>query len=215
MDESSRHRDRFPHRGGAQSRDLVGLRRTGSRGSLHGHSTSAGLRTAGSSALARAHAVRRVPQPRILIMGTLFRGRDASVAGPRALRSMRYALVVLPLAVVTFACDDLTNLEQENPSQILANDAYIPRNATLLVNGAIGDFECALFRYTAAAALLGDELVNAFANTANDNYDRRSHPLTGAYAGGCGAHQQPGVYTSLSVARASADTVVARLEEWT
>ena len=44
------------------------------------------------------------------------------------------ALAMLPLAVVMFACDDLTNLEQENPSQILANDAYVPRNATLLVN---------------------------------------------------------------------------------
>ena len=137
-------------------------------------------------------------------MRTFFRGREAS-----------YALVVLPLAVALFACDDLTNLEQENPSQILANDAYVPRNATLLVNGAIGDFECALFRYTTAAGLLGDELVNAFANAAQDNYDRRSHPLTGPYADGCGGAQLPGVYTSLSVARASADTVLARLQEWT
>ena len=130
-------------------------------------------------------------------------------------RSTRYALAVLPLAVVMFACDDLTNLDQENPSQILANDAYIPRNATLLVNGAIGDFECALFRYTTAAGLLGDELVNAFANAQQDNYDRRSHPLTGPYAGDCGGAQLPGVYTSLSVARASADTILARLQEWT
>jgi hypothetical protein len=122
---------------------------------------------------------------------------------------------VLPLAVVMSACDNLTNLEQENPSQILANDAYVPRNATLLVNGAIGDFECALFRYTTAAGLLGDELVNAFANAQQDNYDRRSHPLTGPYAGDCGGAQLPGVYTSLSVARASADTILARLQEWT
>jgi starch-binding outer membrane protein, SusD/RagB family len=148
-------------------------------------------------------------------MRTLFRGRDASTAGPWTRRSSRYALAVLPLAVVMFACDSLTNLEQENPSQILANDAYVPRNATLLVNGAIGDFECALFRYTTAAGLLGDELVNAFANAAQDNYDRRSHPLTGPYADGCGGAQLPGVYTSLSVARASADTILARLQEWT
>jgi hypothetical protein len=137
------------------------------------------------------------------------------MTSPRARRSMRYALVMLPLAVVMFACDNLTNLEQENPSQILANDAYVPRNATLLVNGAIGDFECALFRYTTAAGLLADELVNAFANTATDNYDRRSHPLSGSYADGCGGVQNPGVYTSLSVARASADTILARLQEWT
>jgi starch-binding outer membrane protein, SusD/RagB family len=131
------------------------------------------------------------------------------------IRRGRYALIAVLVAAVTLACSDLTDLEQENPSQILARDAYVPRNATLLVNGAIGDFECAFFRYTTAAALLGDELVNAFANTTTDNYDRRTHPLTGAYAGGCGAHQNPGVYTSLSVGRASADTILARLEEWT
>ena len=137
------------------------------------------------------------------------------MTGPWTRRSTWYALAALPVAIVTFACSDLTNLDQENPSQILANDAYVPRNATLLVNGAIGDFECALFRYTTAAGLLGDELVNAFANTAQDDYDRRSNPLTGPYAGGCGGAQLPGVYTSLSVARASADTILARLNEWT
>ena len=143
------------------------------------------------------------------------RVRGAPVRGHRIRRGPSVSLLALPVLGIALACGELTNLEQDNPSQILARDAYQPRNAGLLVNGAISDFECAFFRYTAAAALLGDELVNAFANTANDNYDRRSHPLTGAYAGGCGAHQQPGVYTSLSVARASADTVVARLEEWT
>ena len=113
------------------------------------------------------------------------------------------------------ACGDLLSLDQEDPSQILAAHVYVPENANLLVNGAIGDFECAYFRYTTAAGLLGDELVNAFANAATDHYDRRTHPLTGTYAGSCGAHQNPGGYTSLSVARASADTILARLEGWT
>src|SRR2546430_2191491 len=119
------------------------------------------------------------------------------------------------LLAVALGCNDITNLEQQDPTRILTKDLYTPQQATLLVNGAIGDFECAFFRYTTAAGLLGDELVNAFANTANYNYDRRSHPLTGPYAGGCGGQQQPGVYTSLSVARASADTILARLEGWT
>jgi len=121
--------------------------------------------------------------------------------------------IALPL--VALACGDLTNLEQQDPSKILAKDVYVPQQAALLVNGAIGDFECAFFRYTTAAGLLSDELVNAFANTVNYTYDRRTLLLTGAYAGGCGGHQQPGVYTSLSVARASADTILARLEGWT
>ena len=123
--------------------------------------------------------------------------------------------IALPLVAMALSCSDITNLEQKDPSQILAKDVYVPQQATLLVNGAVGDFECAFFRYVTAAGLLGDELVNVIANTGNYNYDRRSHPLTGAYAGGCGGNQQPGVYTSLSVARASADTILARLEEWT
>jgi hypothetical protein len=130
-------------------------------------------------------------------------------------RRNRHAPLVLLLVAMSIACSDLFDLEQEDPSRILARDAYVPRNALLLVNGAIGDFECAFFRYIAAAGLLGDELVNAFANTQNDNYDRRTHQLTGPYGGGCGGHQQPGVYTSLAVARTSADTILARLEQWT
>ena len=127
-----------------------------------------------------------------------------------------HRVLLAPVTVLALlACDDLLSLEQEDPSQILAANVYVPENANLLVNGAIGDFECAYFRYTTAAGLLGDELVNAFANTATDHYDRRTHPLTGTYAGSCGAHQNPGVYTSLSVARASADTILARLETWT
>lgn len=127
----------------------------------------------------------------------------------------QYALLMLPALTMATGCDDLTALEQEDPSQILASTVYTPANAALLVNGAIGDFECAYFRYTTAAGLLGDELVNAFNNTNSFNYDRRTNPPTGTYAGDCGGHQLPGVYTSLSVARASADTILARLEEWT
>ena len=130
-------------------------------------------------------------------------------------RICRQYPLVLAALTMTIGCGELTSLKQEDPSQILASTVYAPQNAALLVNGAIGDFECAYFRYTAAAGLLGDELVNAFANSNNDNYDRRTNPPTGTYDGGCGGHQLPGVYTSLSVARASTDTILARLEEWT
>jgi hypothetical protein len=127
----------------------------------------------------------------------------------------QYALLMLPALTMAIGCDDLTALKQEDPSQILASTVYAPQNAALLVNGSIGDFECAYFRYTTGAALLGDELVNAFNNSNNMNYDRRTNPPTGVYADACGGHQFPGMYTSLSVARASADTILARLEEWT
>src|SRR6185503_20911574 len=94
---------------------------------------------------------------------------------------------------------------------------YTPANANLLVNGAIGDFECALHRYVVSQALLGDEFVNAFSNVSNFDYDRRTmtpgHPY-GTNTCGAGA-QIPGMYTPLSVARSTADTILARLTEWT
>ena len=129
----------------------------------------------------------------------------------------RIALPTLTLFALFAACSEITSLEQSNPGSILARDVYIPANARLLVNGAIGDFECALHRYVVAQALLGDELVNAFAAVTNFDYDRRTMTPGHPYGTNtCGAAaQNPGLYTSMSVARSTADTIHARLSEWT
>jgi starch-binding outer membrane protein, SusD/RagB family len=136
-----------------------------------------------------------------------------------SLRGRRRAFLLLPLLAAALACSEITSLDQNNPGQILAEDAYVPANANLLVNGAIGDFECAFHRYVVSQALLGDELVNAFANAVQFDWDRRTMPTSHAYGTtGCGAttsFQLPGHYTPLSVARATADTILARLQEWT
>jgi hypothetical protein len=135
--------------------------------------------------------------------------------------SFRYARprsagwLALPLLAAVVACSEL-GLEQRNPGSILARDVYKPENAQLLVTGAIGDFECAFHRYVVAQALLGDELVNAFANTSNFDYDRRTMAPGHPYGTGtCTSSQIPGLYVPLSVARGSADTILARLTEWT
>jgi len=128
----------------------------------------------------------------------------------------RRAICMGLVALATIACSDITTLEQENPGQILATDAYVPQNAQLLVNGAISDFECAFNRYVGGSALFVDELGTSVAATTNYEYDRRAVPSDGPYGtGGCTSVQQPGIYTPLSVARASADTILARLEAWT
>src|SRR5256885_12669616 len=124
---------------------------------------------------------------------------------------MQRSRIALLLAVA-LGCSDITNRKQQDPTRLLTKDVYKPEQAALLVNGAIGDFECAFFRYTTAAGLLGDELVNAFANTANYTYDRRTLLLTGPYAGGCGGHPQPGGYTPPALARAPARTLPAPLQ---
>jgi hypothetical protein len=115
------------------------------------------------------------------------------------------------------ACSDLTSLKQENPGQLAAGAVYLPVNAQLIVNGVIADFECAFARYVVGSGLLMDELITAIANTANYDYERRTLQTNSTYGtNGCGgSNQQPGVYTTLSVARGVADTALAKLEGWT
>ena len=119
------------------------------------------------------------------------------------------------------ACSELTALKQENPGQLAAATLYVPANAQLLVNGAIGDFECAFSRYTVGSGLLMDELATAISNTGDFDYDRRTlltnagYGTTACPTTGAANMQIPGIYTPLSMARSSADTIAAKLEGWT
>ena len=123
----------------------------------------------------------------------------------------------LALAAAVVACTDVTALKQTNPGQVSASTLYVPANAQLLVNGAISDFECAYTRYVVGSGLFTDELSNAIGAAANFDYDARRLPTNASYGTQtCTAgNQQPGIYTTLSTARGSADTVLARLKEWT
>lgn len=120
------------------------------------------------------------------------------------------------LGIAGAACTDITSLTQVNPGQVSAATLYVPANAQLLVNGAISDFECAYTRYVVGSGLLIDELSNAIGSTANFDYDARRMLTNAAYGtGACGSiNQQPAIYSTLSTARGSADTVLARLREW-
>jgi len=121
-------------------------------------------------------------------------------------------ILALPLA----ACTELTTLKQENPGQLDASGLYVPANAQLLVNGVIADFECAYSRYVVGSALFTDELTNAFSASNNFDYDRRTLPTNATYGTAtCGNNQQPPIYSTLSIARAAGDTVLAKLETWT
>lgn len=123
--------------------------------------------------------------------------------------------VVLVTAGIS-ACTEITALEQVNPGQVSASTLYVPSNGQLLVNGAISDFECAYTRYVVGSGLLIDELSNAIGATANFDYDARRLTTNAPYGtGACATNQQPPIYTTLSTARGSADTVLARLREWT
>lgn len=134
------------------------------------------------------------------------------------MHTLKTALVLMGVAGVAgvAACTDITTLEQSNPGTLEAAKLYVPSNAQLLVNGAIADFECAYSRYVVGSGLLGDELANAIAGSDNYDYDGRRVRASQAYGTAtCGANQQPPIYTTLSVARGSADTVISRLKVWT
>ncbi len=118
------------------------------------------------------------------------------------------------------ACKDITSLAQENPGALSGSTLYVPGNAALIVNGAIADFECAYARYVVGSGLFADELSVGISSTANFDYDARRVITNATYGTNhCGATpsavQQPGIYTPLSTARATADTAAGHLEGWT
>jgi len=130
----------------------------------------------------------------------------------------RARILALPLLALTLipSCTDITSLAQENPGQLSPEDLFQPTNAQLIVNGAIADFECAFSRYVVGVGVFTDELANAIASSSNIDYDRRTLPSTASYGTGtCGNNQQAPIYTTLSVARAAADTAVGKLNGWT
>src|SRR5918999_3896533 len=133
------------------------------------------------------------------------------------LRVVRSMAAFAALASGVAACGDIFSLKQENPGQLSTATLYVPANAPLLTNGAIADFECAFARYVVGSGLLMDELITAIAQTANYDYERRTIPpnALGYGTNTCGGtNQQPGIYTTLSTARATADTALARMEGW-
>ena len=138
--------------------------------------------------------------------------RRASIATVRALS------IALPLSLTLAACQDASKiLEQEAPSRVEAGTLDQPQHAQLLVNSAIGDFECALGQYIIATGLTGDELQDAQLSQSGWDYDRRTI-FTGFIAYGsaqCGSTQVPGLYTPLSVARYQADNALRKLQGWT
>lgn len=132
----------------------------------------------------------------------------------------RRRLIAVALAVpmiAALACRDITSLQQSNPGSLSAASTYVPANAQLLVNGSISDFECAFSRYVVGSGLFTDELSDAIASTANFDYDRRTITSSASYGTQTctSPNQQPAIYTTLSTARGSNDTVLAKLHEWT
>jgi hypothetical protein len=152
-------------------------------------------------------------------MRTPHRNRARRVAERRPGRLGAKSIGALAAGILVFsiACAELTSLEQDAPSRVLARDVIAPQNAPLLVTSAISDYECALAQYIVATALVGDELIDAQLAQVGWDYDRRTIlPSMTTYSGTqCGALQVPGLYTPIQVARYQADVILTALEGWT
>jgi hypothetical protein len=124
--------------------------------------------------------------------------------------------VILAISLLA-ACDWDELLKSDRPSTIEAEKLEGPAQASLLVNGAVADFDCAHGAFVAGAALMADELEDAQLAAAVWDWDRRTFNQvpSGAYGTNVCNAQIFGVYTPLSTARWSADNVLRKLEGWT
>jgi hypothetical protein len=128
-----------------------------------------------------------------------------------------FGLVTASLVLGTAACDVSSLLDVDAPSQVPSERLETPRNAALLVNGAIADFECAYGAFVMVMGVMSDELQDKQLGAAGWFYDRRDAALNpgSAYGtSGCSNPQTPGVYAPVSTARWSADNALNFLEEW-
>jgi len=129
---------------------------------------------------------------------------------------VQLAIAVLSTTLAVVGCKDITSLKQQDPSQLSGATVFVPANAQLIVNGVVADFECAYTRYALGTGIFTDELSNAIARIEDFQLDRRDLPTNAFYGtNDCVSVQLPGIYTPLSVSRASADTAAAALEGWT
>ncbi|HEX8905408.1 MAG TPA: RagB/SusD family nutrient uptake outer membrane protein [Longimicrobiaceae bacterium] len=129
-------------------------------------------------------------------------------------RASRWALLAAGVAMAGLpACKDALDVETSNriAAESFEND---PANAQTILNGVVGDFECAAGAYAALGGLIGDELQDATQTADRFPYDQRT--MTAAdrryQARDCDAL---GVYAPLQKSRAGADNLLRHLNVWT
>jgi hypothetical protein len=127
-------------------------------------------------------------------------------------RPLILGLFALSLASCTDALDRL--LQVEAPSQVQARDLEDEKNARLLVDGLIAEYECALSHYILVGGLIGFELTDAQQTAAQWDYDRRTLTPQGGWYATTSCNARVGAYTPISTARWAADNTLERLEGW-
>ena len=135
----------------------------------------------------------------------------------RGTRSVAGWLSAAVIAGPIIGCNSISDaLNVTAPDQISAKSLQDPSFATLLVNSTVGDFECAYGAFVAVSGLMSDELTDVSITAARWPYDRRDVQTSDAnYSTATCDASTPGVYTPISTARYTADTIAAQLKVWT
>jgi hypothetical protein len=132
----------------------------------------------------------------------------------------RAGLVVLLGGVGLVGCSGL--LDVEFPGRIPAAQVNDPSLASVLVNGVIGDLECAYNNYMTASAIHSDEFESANSNVPGANWGERSitadeddYVGTTATPSCEGTFLNLGLHVPMQTARFQAEDVFNRLNGWT
>ena len=127
-----------------------------------------------------------------------------------------YRATMLALAVGSVGCQNL--LEVELPGQLETEGIEQPDNAGLLAGSVVAEFECAFGKYIAASSLIGNELTVSVLTTHWWSFDQRQLPDMSSgptWANATCDNAEPGIYTSLSIARFMGDQTLKLLDGWT
>ncbi|MFL5615859.1 MAG: hypothetical protein ACJ796_19505 [Gemmatimonadaceae bacterium] len=133
-------------------------------------------------------------------------------------RGGRWLVAGAMLTLTLAACNTDKLLDAGVPDRVDASTLGTPGTAALLVNSAVGDFECAIGSAVTVEGIISDELADAQLGAAGWPYDRRDANTqpNGIYGTGtCTSSQNPGLYLPLSTARWSADNILTKLTGWT
>jgi starch-binding outer membrane protein, SusD/RagB family len=128
------------------------------------------------------------------------------------------AAALVAASALIAACNSSDLLDVSTPANVPVALLDDPKNAVLMVNSAVADFECAFGSMVAVEGIISDELADAQLGAAAWPYDRRdaNTQTNGSYGtNGCTSNQTPGIYNPLSTARWDADHALKNLQTWT
>ncbi|MDQ6770114.1 MAG: RagB/SusD family nutrient uptake outer membrane protein [Gemmatimonadota bacterium] len=125
-------------------------------------------------------------------------------------------LTVIALSTPVLGCNVLDKgLNAVAPDKVETSLLEVPANAGLIVNSAIGNFECALNSYIVGGGLMSGEFMDATPTASNWPFDRRDTDPSGDTKYASNDCTDRGIYTPIQVARGTADRGLELLQSWT